>query len=152
MNGTMKTARVLCAGIGLLTVTAAQAQELRYTTTVAGGITAAGNTLGLSNAPSSNGPGLNGSIGTFIAADSSSVDTTPQALGTPWGAGTTNDWTENESSAFLYLPDGAQVQYAELVWSGSYQYGGGGGSTCREHDHGGCACFNANERGSACND
>lgn len=119
-----KTTIGLCAGIGLLTVASAQAQELRYSTTTAGGITAAGNTLGLSNAPSSNGPGINGSIGTFIAANASDVDTSPVSLGTPWGSGTTNDWTRNGSDAVLDLPDASEILYAELVWSGSYQYGG----------------------------
>jgi len=40
----------------------------RYTTIANGGMTYTGNALGLSKATSSNAPGTNGSIGTFMAA------------------------------------------------------------------------------------
>ncbi len=89
----------------------------RYTTIANGGMTYTGNTLGLSKATNSNQPGTNGAIGAFITTDTSlKVGNFP--------AGTTLDWTKNSSSAVLRLPVGSSVIYAELVWGGSYRYGG----------------------------
>jgi large repetitive protein len=89
----------------------------RYTTIANGGMTYTGNTLGLSKANNSNQPGTNGSIGAFTTTDTSlKVGTFP--------SGTTLDWTKNSSSAVLRLPAGSSVIYAELVWGGSYRYGG----------------------------
>ncbi len=89
----------------------------RYTTIANGGMTYTGNTLGLSKATNSNQPGTNGAIGAFITTDTSlKVGNFP--------AGTTLDWTKNSSSAILRLPAGSSVIYAELVWGGSYRYGG----------------------------
>ncbi|MCX5849151.1 MAG: hypothetical protein NTW65_06850 [Deltaproteobacteria bacterium] len=89
----------------------------RYTTIANGGMTYTGNTLGLSKASGSNKPGTNGSIGAFITTDTTlKVSTFP--------SGTTLDWTKNSSSATLRLPVGSTVIYAELIWGGSYNYGG----------------------------
>ncbi|MDD2277391.1 MAG: hypothetical protein PHP56_12765, partial [Smithellaceae bacterium] len=89
----------------------------RYTTIANGGMTYTGNTLGLSKATNSNQPGTNGAIGAFITTDTSlKVGNFP--------AGTTLNWTKNSSSAILRLPAGSSVIYAELVWGGSYRYGG----------------------------
>jgi len=89
----------------------------RYTTIANGGMTYTGNTLGLSKATGSNQPGTNGSIGAFVTTDTSlKVGTFP--------SGTTLDWTKNSSSAVLRLPAGSSVIYAELIWGGSYNYGG----------------------------
>lgn len=89
----------------------------RYTTIANGGMTYTGNTLGLSKAGNANKPGTNGSIGAFSTTDTAlKVSTFP--------AGTTLDWTKNSSSAQLRLPTGSSVIYAELIWGGSYNYGG----------------------------
>ncbi len=95
---------------------------LRYSTTDNGGISYTGNTLGLTKAAGKNTPGTDDSIGVFI--------TTKQPLPPPVGtypndgshAGTTLNYTLNSSSGVLDLPAGAQVLYAELIWSGSYSF------------------------------
>ncbi len=95
---------------------------LRYTTTDNGGIIFTGNTLGLSKKLQENNPGTADSIGAFI--------TTKMPLPLPVGqyvndgtkAGTTLDYTQSSSSAVLDLPTGSTVLYAELIWSGSYDY------------------------------
>ena len=89
----------------------------RYTTIANGGMTYTGNALGLSKASSSNAPGTNGSIGTFSTTNTSLTDGT-------YPAGTTSNWTLNGASAQLRLPAGSSVLYAELIWGGSYNYGG----------------------------
>lgn len=104
-----------------LSTTSPEAQELRYGTTAPGGILAVGNTLGLSKASGTNGPGVANSIGTFLTLGGG-VDNMPSNPGNPWPAGTTNDWTENGSAAELVLPAEATVLYAELLWGGSFDY------------------------------
>ena len=99
------------------------AQQLRFSTTLSGGIAATGNTLGLSKALNENGPGLQDSIGTFVTLDASSIDDQPFNPSNPWMLGTTPDWTANASAAVLALPVGAEIMYAELVWAGSSSYG-----------------------------
>ena len=121
--GTPLLAASFAAACGTLTSTA-EAQVLRFSKTAAGAIASTGNTLGLAKATGSNGPGTANSIGTFIALDPKSVDKTPAALGTAWAAGTTSDWTKNGSNGPLALPAAADVLYAELVWAGSFNYGG----------------------------
>ena len=80
-------------------------------------MTYTGNTLGLSKATNANQPGTNGAIGAFITTNTSlKVGTFP--------SGTTLNWTNNSSSAILRLPVGSSVIYAELIWGGSYRYGG----------------------------
>ncbi|MRG93389.1 MYXO-CTERM sorting domain-containing protein [Polyangium spumosum] len=107
-----------CAALAPAT---AAAQQLRFTATVPGGIAGTGNTLGLSKATNVNGPGDRDSIGAFISLGNS-VDE-PVDAANPWPMGTTADWTMNGSSAVLSLPE-AEVLYAELLWGGSYDYGG----------------------------
>ena len=89
---------------------------LRFATTVQGGVEVTGNTLGLAGGAGVDGPNVNGSIATFIAAGSSGADDA-------FPTGTTDDWRENESLAELLLPDEAIVAYAELIWGGSSAYG-----------------------------
>ncbi|MCX7635942.1 MAG: hypothetical protein N2Z74_09415, partial [Syntrophales bacterium] len=90
----------------------------RYTTIANGAMTYTGNTLGLSKATNANAPGTNGSIGAFIAVNN------PTSVDGTYPAPTTSNWTLNASSAPLRLPVGSTVLYAELIWGGSYNYGG----------------------------
>jgi uncharacterized repeat protein (TIGR01451 family)/MYXO-CTERM domain-containing protein len=116
---------MMAGAFALLAPLTSHAQNLRFKTTQPGGIVAVGNTLGLAKAASENGPGTSSSIGTFIALDATSVDDTPLVSANPWGPLTTNNWTKNGSTAKLVLPGPeAEVLYAELVWGGSYKYGG----------------------------
>lgn len=96
--------------------TSAVSRDLRYSGIGQGAIAITGNTLGLSGGGGTNGPTTNGSIATFIAADSASVDGT-------FPAGTTADWRLAESSAWLELPGDATILHAELVWGGSWSAG-----------------------------
>jgi hypothetical protein len=73
----------------------------RYTTIANGGMTYTGNALGLSKATSSNAPGTNGSIGTFMAA------TNPTSRDGTYPIPTTGNWTQNASTALLRLPAAA---------------------------------------------
>ena len=87
-----------------------------YQDTMNGGIATTGNTLGLSGSGRRNEPGLRGTIGAFITQDmSSKVNSYP--------FGTTLDYTQNGSTAFLDLPPGSVVLHAELIWGGSYGQG-----------------------------
>ena len=106
---------VLLVLIGPATLHAAYSK--RYTTIANGAITYTGNTLGLSKASYSDSPGTRGSIGTFITTDTSQRDRN-------WPSGTTDNWYDNSSSAVLRLPAGSTILYAELIWGGSYNYGG----------------------------
>ncbi len=98
----------------------------RFSTITNGAITFTGNTLGLSKTSGNNAQGTNGAIGTFITTDTSLQDIVPAPTGgaTPYPFGTTNDWTKSASAANLSIPTGSTVLYAELIWSGSYAYGG----------------------------
>jgi uncharacterized repeat protein (TIGR01451 family) len=89
----------------------------RYSTVANGAMTYTGNTLGLNKAASANSPGTSGSIGAFTTTDITSKDGT-------YPAGTTPLWAKNSSSAVLSIPPGSTVLYAELIWGGSYNYGG----------------------------
>lgn len=89
----------------------------RYNGITNGAVTFTGNTLGLNKAANANNPGTSGAIGAF-----STLNTALQDGGYP--AGTTADWRQNGAAAQLDLPAGSTVLYAELVWSGSYSYGG----------------------------
>jgi uncharacterized repeat protein (TIGR01451 family) len=89
----------------------------RFSTLANGAITFTGNTLGLSKQANANAPGTNDGIGTFISTNSALRETT-------YPAGSTGDWRLNSSSATLAMPAGSTVLYAELIWSGSYSYGG----------------------------
>jgi uncharacterized repeat protein (TIGR01451 family) len=101
--------------MGLQLAQAAYVQ--RYTTITNGAITFTGNSLGLDKVSGGNGPGTSGGIGTFTTLNTALTDGT-------FPAGTTADWTKNGSSANLVIPAGSTVLYAELIWSGSYSYGG----------------------------
>jgi uncharacterized repeat protein (TIGR01451 family) len=89
----------------------------RYNTIASGAVTFTGNTLGLDKAANSNSPGTAGAIGTFITTDNSLKDGT-------YPNGTTANWKLNSSAAQLVIPAGSTVLYAELIWSGSWSYGG----------------------------
>jgi large repetitive protein len=89
----------------------------RYSTINNGAITFTGNTIGLNKAAGVNTPGTSGAIGTFIAAGAATQDGT-------YPVGTTSTWQANASRAVLTIPAGSVVLYAELIWSGSYSYGG----------------------------
>lgn len=119
--------RFLCsvAVLALFFSSPAQAQQaVRYAGLVYGGIAVTGNAIGLAKQVNANGPGLEDSIGTFMAKNPADMDSVPSNVGNPWFSGTTGTWTANGSSAELVLPQGAQVLHAELVWAGSYDYGG----------------------------
>jgi large repetitive protein len=89
----------------------------RYSTINNGAITFTGNTIGLNKTAGVNTPGTSGAIGTFIAAGATTQDGT-------YPVGTTSTWQANASRAVLTIPAGSVVLYAELIWSGSYSYGG----------------------------
>jgi uncharacterized repeat protein (TIGR01451 family) len=89
----------------------------RFSTVANGAVTYTGNTLGLSKQSSANAPGNQGSIGTFITTDTFTRDNT-------YPFGTTSNWLQNGSTALLTIPPGSTILYAELIWGGSYNYGG----------------------------
>ena len=108
------------AVLGLLLALAMPAHAayvLRYNSIVNGAVAFTGNTLGLNKANNTNAPGTAGGIGAFITQNTALQDGS-------YPPGTTNDWTLNGSAAQLSLPAGSTVLYAELIWSGSYSYGG----------------------------
>lgn len=95
-----------------------------YNTIQKGAITFTGNTLALGgNSTSQSGvPGTSATGGAFIAEDISPTSYFGGFNAAFYGAGavgTTNDWTKNASRAFLTIPPGATVLYAELIWSGT---------------------------------
>jgi uncharacterized repeat protein (TIGR01451 family) len=108
---------VLCLALSLCMQSAYAVYINRFTTTTNGAITFTGNTLGLDGGNIVGDPGIQGSIGAFTT-----TDTTLKYLNFP--NGTTNDWTLNGSSAVLNIPAGSTILYAELIWGGSYSYGG----------------------------
>src|SRR6185295_6885686 len=89
----------------------------RHSVIAPGSITFIGNTLGLSKLLNANAPGIEHSIGAFITIDTTLQDGT-------YPLGTTSDWHLDSATAILTLPPGSTVLYAELVWAGSYSYGG----------------------------
>lgn len=94
---------------------------LRHSTTDNGGIAFTGNTLGLSKVPGQNNAGTSDAAGAFITTESP----LPSPVGTyvnDGSAGTTLDYRHNSSTAVLDLPANSVVLYAELIWSGSYDY------------------------------
>lgn len=88
----------------------------RYVTNQTGAVTFIGNTLGLARSNSVGVPGTATSIGAFITTNTAS------RFGT-YPFGTTSTFTSNSSTAFLVLPAGSTVLYAELIWGGSYANG-----------------------------
>ncbi len=120
---------LLCAAAALAASSASAQVDIpsRFSATAPGGITAIGNTLGLSKDTDVNGPGVRDSIGTFTTLEDL-VDDTPANAANPYPQGTTFDWHSDGSSAFLSLREGTElgltdVLYAELIWAGSYKYG-----------------------------
>ncbi len=111
------TGVVLACIFALSTTPIHAAYVQRYSTINNGAITFTGNTIGLNKAAGANAPGTSGAIGTFIAAGASTQDGT-------YPVGTTSTWQANASKAVLTIPAGSVVLYAELIWSGSYSYGG----------------------------
>ncbi|WP_209369620.1 tandem-95 repeat protein [Priestia megaterium] len=90
----------------------------RFLTNANGAVTFTGNTFGLNKQANANAPGTAGSIGTFFSVNPSSVDGS-------FPTGTTANYLQNSSSAVLRLPSTTtQILYAELIWGGSYLYGG----------------------------
>src|SRR5262249_21327943 len=89
----------------------------RFNTITTGALTFTGNTLGLSKQANANAPGTSDGIGTFITTNTTLRETT-------YPFGTTGDWRRDSSAAVLNMPAGSTVRYAELIWSGSYSYGG----------------------------
>src|SRR5215211_6764588 len=103
---------------GLLMIKPAHAAYVNRLSTIANGaITFTGNTLGLSKNPTTNAPGTSDAIGAFISTNTALRDGT-------YPFGTTADWHQNSSAANLTIPAGSTVIKAELIWSGSYSYGG----------------------------
>ncbi|WP_372632778.1 hypothetical protein, partial [Cohnella sp.] len=91
---------------------------LRFTGNDTGAITFTGNTLGLSRSSTDGVPGTRDYIGAFTT-----VDTSMQFGSYP--PGTTSDFNLDSATAFLRLPAGSRVLYAELVWAGTYNVTGG---------------------------
>jgi uncharacterized repeat protein (TIGR01451 family) len=89
----------------------------RFSITTNGAMTFIGNSLGLDGSATAGAPGTQGSIGAFTSTN------TALQLGT-FPPGSTSDWTKNGSTASLLLPAGSTILYAELIWGGSYSYGG----------------------------
>ena len=90
----------------------------RFTTITNGAVTFTGNTIGLNKLAGANAPGTSGAIGTFIASNN------PTSVDGTYPVGTTATWQANASQATLVVPAASTVLYAELIWSGSYSYGG----------------------------
>lgn len=109
---------IVGALFALLCCTLTQAAYVnRYNTIANGAITFTGNTIGLNKAASTNAPGTSGAIGAFITTNTTLRDGT-------YPFGTTANYTLNASSAVLNIPVGSTVLYAELIWGGSYSFGG----------------------------
>ncbi|WP_456364805.1 hypothetical protein C1N73_31485 (plasmid) [Priestia aryabhattai] len=90
----------------------------RFLTNANGAVTFTGNTFGLNKQANANAPGTAGSIGTFFSVNPSSIDGS-------FPTGTTANYLQNSSSAVLRIPSTTtQILYAELIWGGSYLYGG----------------------------
>ena len=108
---------VFCLLLGAASISHA-AYVNRFTTITNGAVTFTGNTIGLNKQAGANAPGTSGAIGTFIAS------TNPTSVDGTYPLGTTATWQANASQATLVVPAGGTVLYAELIWSGSYSYGG----------------------------
>ena len=115
------TARFCLYALLLFGLNLAQAAYVtRFSTVTNGAITFTGNTIGLNKQANANAPGASGAIGTFIAANN------PTSVDGTYPAGTTATWQANAAQANLKFPiiGTSTVLYAELIWSGSYSYGG----------------------------
>jgi len=104
----------LAVVLSLALAPGAAAETTRFSGVVEGGLSVTGNSLGLSKKAGANEAGTEDSIGALIGGTGTVGD---------FPAGTTLDWTQDGSSAWLVLPEDAEVVYAELVWGGSYEVG-----------------------------
>jgi len=100
----------------------ALAQSVAFT--AHGTILHTGNSLSLSGQSNANGPGTTPSGHTLISLDSMAVDSVPANAANPWFASTTADYLMDGSAAVLNIPAQANILHAELIWGGSYNYGG----------------------------
>lgn len=110
--------KALFLSLLVLAGSAHAAYNLRYSTIAPGALTFTGNTIGLDKANNSNNPGTSMAIGAYIAEGQGAATYS----GHP--APTSANWLLNRSNATLTIPAGATVLYAELIWGGSYSYGG----------------------------
>lgn len=102
----------------------------RYDITTNGALTFTGNTLGLTKFAQQNNPGTSDSVGAFITTDPNQTVNSPAGPPGPYPsepppsgalpAGTTLDYVQNLSQAYLDLPANSTILYAELIWGGSY--------------------------------
>ncbi|MCD3232157.1 beta strand repeat-containing protein, partial [Clostridium botulinum] len=83
-----------------------------YETTITGGMTFTGNTIGLSKQADSYYAGTSNSIGAYTT-----VDTSTNVTNYPQGTITFID--NNSSKAVLNIPEGSIIQSAYLIWGGS---------------------------------
>jgi len=113
---------VLLAFSSLLPATPACAQSVEFNAHAT--LLHTGNSLSLSGQTSANGPGATASGHTLISLDSNSVDDVPANAGNPWFAGTTASYLLDGSAAVLHVPAQSNILHAELIWGGSYNYGG----------------------------
>ncbi|AEB76379.1 isopeptide-forming domain-containing fimbrial protein [Clostridium botulinum] len=95
-----------------------------YSTTTSGGIAFIGNTLGLSKAAGTQGPGTENSIGAFITTNPNLNVNNYPAPEYSSAAGTTSNMYINASSTKLTIPEGSTVLHAELIWGGTCKVGG----------------------------
>ncbi|AEB75641.1 Ig-like domain-containing protein [Clostridium botulinum] len=93
------------------------ALESRYNNVINGNIAFIGNTLGLSKATDSQDMGTADAIGAFITTNTGLVVPT-------YPNGTTLNISENSSSAILNLGTGSEIQFAYLIWGGTYKVPG----------------------------
>ena len=108
-----------------------------YENTLAAQMTITGNAIGLSyqattGATSSSTKkyciGTSDGIGAFMTLNPSAppVPACSEGPAKNYPSGTTTDWGENGSMAYLDLPGGAEVVHAELIWAASYKSTKGG--------------------------
>ena len=100
-----------------------------YENTLAAQMTITGNAIGLSYDYSATAPatrycaGTSDGIGAFMTLNPSApaVPACSDGATKNYPSGTTTDWGENGSMAYLDLPAGSEVVHAELIWAASYK-------------------------------
>ena len=97
--------------------------QQRYQSISSGAIVFTGNTLGLDRNGSNYSPGTSGSIGAFINSDSPNEYNGFGAYTIGRNGTSTTLWQSNKSEAFLSLPGGGNILYAELIWGGNVNVG-----------------------------
>ncbi len=89
--------------------------DLIYKITTRGAMTFTGNSQGLSKLEDSNTKGTLGSVGAFISLN--------QDLNvTDFGDGTTFDYEDNGTFAYLDIPENSNILFAYLTWAGTFSY------------------------------